>query len=93
MRPDDIVLTDRLVTIKQLIADHCPVSDDLVRHWVRHEGLPCHRGSKKADSQRGRILIRVSEFYDWMDKRRAHRGAVMNSASQEAREVLRKVLA
>ena len=86
-------MTDRFVTIKQLVADYCPVSEDLVRHWIRHSGLPIHRASKTLDPGKGKILIQLSEFFDWMEERRALRRAVMSSATDAAKELFRKVMA
>ena len=31
-------MDDRYVSISQLIEDHCSVSDEMVRYWIRHEG-------------------------------------------------------
>ncbi len=62
--------TDCFVTIQQLVKEHCPVSNRLVRHWICHERLPFYRASKKA-GQKGKVLIRLCEFDDWMDRRRA----------------------
>ena len=86
-------MPDRFVTVKQLVADYCPVSEDLVRYWIRHSELPVHRGSKTLDPGKGVIMIQVSEFFEWMKQRRELRQAVMNSASVEAKELFNKVMA
>jgi len=89
-------MTDRFVTIKQLVdkeKGYCPVSEDLVRYWIRHSGLPIHRASKTMDPGKGKILIQVSEFFDWMEQRRKLRENVIKSVSQEAREFVQELLA
>ena len=63
-------MDDRFVSISQLIEDHCPVSDEMVRYWIRHEGLPVHYAGKSVSSRKARVLIRLSEFNLWMEIRR-----------------------
>ena len=96
MRPDDIeepvpveiVLNDRCVTIKQLVEEHCPVSQDLVRHWIRHEGLPVFRAGKHLGSKKAKILILLIEFYSWMCLRRQHRFDLLNDIPPEVRKAV-----
>ena len=63
-------MTDRYVTVKELTQEICSVSEALVRHWIRNEGLPVHRAGKYLGSQKARILIHTAEFEGWMDERR-----------------------
>ena len=63
-------MSDRFVTVKELTQEFCPVSEGLVRHWIRHEGLPVHRAGKHLGSKKARILIFTAEFEGWMTERR-----------------------
>ena len=63
-------MDDRYVSISQLIEDHCSVSDEMVRYWIRHEGLPVHYAGKSVSSRKARVLIQLSEFNLWMKSRR-----------------------
>lgn len=64
------VTTERFVTVKELTQEICPVSEAMVRHWIREEGLPVHRASKYLGSKKPTILIHTAEFEGWMDDRR-----------------------
>lgn len=91
--PVEIVMTDRFVTIKQLVEEYCSVSEDLVRHWIRHEGLKTYPGSKKFDSKKPVKLILLSDFFAWMKWRRQRREEAMSGLSPEAWEMINKLRA
>ena len=80
-------MIDRFVTIQELVAKHCSVSEDLVRYWIRYEGLPVYRGSKRIDSRKGKVLIRLSVFYDWMEERRRQMIGVESNIHPRAMEI------
>ena len=86
-------MTDRFVTIQQLITDYCPVGKSTVHHWIDHCGLNTYRGSKEPGSQRAKVLIRLSEFFEWMEERQADNEAFEETARPEAKEVVGKLFA
>jgi len=86
-------MTDRYVTIKQLVEEHCSVSEDLVRHWIRHEGLPVFRAGKHLGSKKAKILILLSEFYSWISERRQRRFDLLNNIHPRAREIFEEMKA
>ena len=80
-------IINRFVTIQELVKDYCPVSEDLIRYWIRHEGLPVHRASKSLGSQKARILIHIPEFDSWMRERRKDNRDIVLNINPRAREI------
>ena len=83
----------KFVTVKELTQEFCPVSEDMVRHWIRHEGLPVHRAGKHLGSQKAKILIHTAEFEGWMSQRRRRNKELAANIHPRAREIFEEVKA
>ena len=78
---DNLSDTDRLLDLKRL-SRYSSLGVPTLRDYIRSDGLPCFK-------IRGKILIKQSEFDNWLERYRVNRSQDLDSIVDEVMDSLK----
>lgn len=86
-------MTEKLLYSVPELAEATGVSETMIRHWIKHEGLPAQPVSIKPDSKRPKLVVSREDFQEWIEGRRRRIEREKDSMDPDLREFAQKILA